>query len=247
MHHQKGYYYYITKKVEGLVALVRLFRYFCNEPFNGIVMGYVEKNLLKGEEIKYTASIHWAAFLPGIFWTIIAIIATASFTGEWTIVTILLWLFAAFRFIKGFFLKLFSECVLTTTRIIYKYGWISRQTVELQLTKCEGVSVEQGVIGRMLNFGTVIVTTGGPTNRFSIIADPITFRNYINEQIDIVHSSHTEKKSSADKPTATETKQTNQQKKSTAEEIKELSDLLKQGLITEDEFKTMKSKVINRE
>ena len=141
------------------------------------------------------------------------------------------------------FYKLFTEFILTNTRIIYKYGFISRQTLELQLNKCEGVSVDQGILGRMLNFGSVYVTTGGPTSRFSVVADPVTFRNYINEQIDIVHSTEKEAKNS---PLNVADTKPVQQPKSTMEEIKELSELMKQGLITEEEFRAMKDKIINR-
>ena len=206
-------------------------------------MGYVEDNLLKGEEIKYTAHVHWAAFLPSLFWTILAIIATFSLGSDVRIVAVILWIIAAFRYVKGLFYKLFTEFILTNTRIIYKYGFISRQTLELQLNKCEGVSVDQGILGRMLNFGSVYVTTGGPTSRFSVVADPVTFRNYINEQIDIVHSTEKEAKNS---PLNVADTKPVQQPKSTMEEIKELSELMKQGLITEEEFRAMKDKIINR-
>ncbi|MBP5487560.1 MAG: PH domain-containing protein [Bacteroidales bacterium] len=209
-------------------------------------MGYVKENLLKGEEIKYTAHIHWAAFLPGIFWSLMAILATIFFGGESGLVFIpvIFWVFAAYRFCKGLFLKLFTECILTSSRIIYKYGFISRQTIELQLSRCEGVSVNQGLLGRILDYGTVVVTTGGPTNRFSVIADPVTFRNYINEQIDIVHTAKNGGVAKTDSLGIADIKPI-QQPKSSAEEIKELSELLKQGLITEEEFKTMKNKIIN--
>ncbi len=208
-------------------------------------MGYVEEHLLKDEEIKYTASIHWAAFLPGIFWTILAIIVTAAFGRDGGFVAILLWLIAAFRFCKGLIYKSYTECVLTNTRIIYHYGFISRQTVELQLTKCEGVSVDQGLFGRMLGYGTVVVTTGGPTNSFSVIDDPISFRNAINEQIDVAHSATSNKATNTATPSVSETKP-NQQQVSATDELLKLSDLLNKGLITEEEFKTMKSKIINQ-
>lgn len=208
-------------------------------------MGNINNQLLKEEEIKYSASIHWAAFLPGIFWTLIALLATQFFAGgEFPYITIIFWAWAAYRFIKGLFYKTFTECILTNTRIIYKFGFISRQMIELQLNKCEGVSIDQGLLGRILNYGTVIVTTGGPTNRFHVIADPISFKNIINEQIDLVHSGNPNKKDASANPISIGNN-TVQPQKSTAEEIKELSDLMKQGLITEEEFNTMKSKIIN--
>lgn len=38
-------------------------------------------------------------------------------------------------------------------------------------------------MGRILGFGSIVVTTGGATNRFNFIANPMKFRNEINAQI----------------------------------------------------------------
>ena len=204
-------------------------------------MGYVEKNLLKDEVIKYEAFIHWAAFLlPGIFWSLIALIGSSlSDDEDYVIVIIILWVFAAFRLCKGLIYKFSTECVLTNSRLVFKFGFISRQATELQLIKCEGASVYQSMLGRLLGYGTIAVTTGGVTNKVAYVANPIAFRNCINEQIDLVHAATSSHDSVVDAAPI-------QSKKSVVEEIKELSELLKQGVITEEEFKTMKSKIINR-
>ena len=52
------------------------------------------------------------------------------------------------------------------------------------LQKCEGVMVEQSIMGRILNYGTVIVTTGEATNNYSYIRNPFGFSTAINQQID---------------------------------------------------------------
>ena len=55
---------------------------------------------------------------------------------------------------------------------------------ELMLRKCEGIQVEQSILRRILNYGTLLVTTGEVTNRYKKIKDPVTFSTRINEQID---------------------------------------------------------------
>ena len=51
-----------------------------------------------------------------------------------------------------------SEFAVTTSRLIMKVGLISRYTTELLLAKVESIGIQQGLIGRMLGFGDLIVT-----------------------------------------------------------------------------------------
>ena len=76
-----------------------------------------------------------------------------------------------------------SEFAVTTKRIIIKVGLIRRRTLELLLTKVETVGVDQSIPGRVLGFGTILVTgTGGTKEPFSNIADPMEFRRHVQEQ-----------------------------------------------------------------
>lgn len=69
------------------------------------------------------------------------------------------------------------ELAVTTRRIIVKHGFIRRQTMEMNLGKVESLQVEQGVLGRMFNFGTLIIAgTGSSHTPLSGIADPLGFR-----------------------------------------------------------------------
>ncbi|WP_244437312.1 PH domain-containing protein [Bacteroides reticulotermitis] len=64
-----------------------------------------------------------------------------------------------------------------------KTGIISRCAVDLILAKCEGLHIRQSVLGRIFNFGTITVTTGGVTSSYPYIADPLAFRREVNTQI----------------------------------------------------------------
>ncbi|HHM12059.1 MAG TPA: PH domain-containing protein, partial [Planctomycetaceae bacterium] len=86
--------------------------------------------------------------------------------------------------IKALIVFLTTECVLTDRRVLAKTGLISRESIELLLTKVEGLQVKQGLLGRIFNFGSVIITgTGGSTSPFSGIAQPLDFRKRVQEQI----------------------------------------------------------------
>jgi uncharacterized membrane protein YdbT with pleckstrin-like domain len=78
-----------------------------------------------------------------------------------------------------------TEIAITNKRIIAKFGFISRSTIEINLPKVESVQVDQGVMGRMLNYGTIIVAGAGTPN-LSIpgAAHPLEFRKHFMEATD---------------------------------------------------------------
>ncbi len=77
------------------------------------------------------------------------------------------------------------ELAVTTKRIIVKHGFISRQTVEINLDKVESIQVEQGLLGRLLNFGTLIVSGTGTSHApLTGIAEPMGFRKAFVEAQD---------------------------------------------------------------
>ena len=73
--------------------------------------------------------------------------------------------------------------MLSQTRSHSKIRYFKPGCLELVLNKCEGIRINQSLMGRMLGFGSIVVTTGGVTNKFDFITNPIKFRNEINEQI----------------------------------------------------------------
>jgi uncharacterized membrane protein YdbT with pleckstrin-like domain len=77
------------------------------------------------------------------------------------------------------------ELAVTSKRVIVKHGFISRQTVEMNLSKVESILVEQGALGRMFNFGTLIVSGTGTSHAPMVgIADPMGFRRAFIEAQD---------------------------------------------------------------
>ena len=147
-------------------------------------MNYTNRNLLPNEEVRYKANLHWILFVPTIIWVVLGYCFENSGV---------LWVFiilAIFSFFRALFRKLGSEFVLTNKRVVLRQGIISRKTIEVLLAKCEGISVNQGIVGRILGFGTLVVTSGGATSHFDFVKNPVEFRNRVNAEIDAFYSRH---------------------------------------------------------
>ena len=66
-----------------------------------------------------------------------------------------------------------SEFAVTNKRVVIKVGFINRKTLEMVLTKVETIRVDQSILGRVLNYGTIVVTgTGGTNEPFSVDSKP---------------------------------------------------------------------------
>ena len=70
-----------------------------------------------------------------------------------------------------------TELAVTTKRVIVKHGFIRRQTVEINLNKVESIQVDQGVLGRLFNFGTLVISGTGTSHApIAGISEPMGFR-----------------------------------------------------------------------
>ena len=119
-------------------------------------MGYVEENLIAGEQVTYRAELHWVVFV--------------SLKALLTL------------FILPLAARATSEFAVTNRRVIIKVGLISRRTVELKLEKIESIGVDQTIMGRIFGYGTITVKgTGGTSEPFSGIARPLAFRKAVDE------------------------------------------------------------------
>lgn len=120
---------------------------------------YISQTLIEGEKVTYEAKLHWVIFI------------------SWHSIFTL--------FLHPVLERLSSEFAVTNKRVIWKQGIIRRMTGEMTLGKIENVQVEQGVVGRILNYGTVaLVGTGGTRESFDLISAPLRFRKAILQEQD---------------------------------------------------------------
>ncbi|SFZ73653.1 PH domain-containing protein [Chitinimonas taiwanensis] len=75
-----------------------------------------------------------------------------------------------------------TELAITNKRVIAKFGFISRSTVELNINKIESLQVHQTLLGRLFNFGSLVIAGAGePQAPIPGIARPLEFRRYFME------------------------------------------------------------------
>ncbi len=78
-----------------------------------------------------------------------------------------------------------TEVAITNRRVIVKFGFISRRTVELNIHKVETVQVDQSMLGRLFDFGTLVISGAGTVQEPIVgIAKPMAFRKAFMEAQD---------------------------------------------------------------
>lgn len=149
-------------------------------------MNYIETNLQPGEEIKYVAKLHFFLFMQPV---ILLLIGAFLLTAPKDVLPViyyaglLMLFFGLVSLVQRVLVKIGSAYAVTNKRVVLKTGVISRRAVELVLAKCEGLHINQSILGRIFGFGTITVTTGGVTSSYPYIANPLAFRREINTQI----------------------------------------------------------------
>jgi uncharacterized membrane protein YdbT with pleckstrin-like domain len=79
-----------------------------------------------------------------------------------------------------------SEYFISNKRIYYKYGWISRVANDIKMGWVTNTSIRQGVVGRLLNFGDVLITTPGTytgTSMFRGVSNPMMIKGLIENRL----------------------------------------------------------------
>ena len=151
-------------------------------------MAYYTKVLRPGEVVHHLGRQHWIIY-SSAFWLIVLAVAfliadaaVPPYPADFllTLAAGIAFVFAIFSGIMAWIGRISTEIVVTDLRVIYKVGIIRRRTVEMNISKIETVDVDQGILGRMLGFGTVIIRgTGAGFEPLRRVEDPVALRNAI--------------------------------------------------------------------
>lgn len=111
---------------------------------------------------------------------IVAVIALSVLGPLGLIVFILCGLAAVAAAIKEWLQQWVTEIVVTDRRVIYKTGLIQRHTAEMNMDKVESVIVDQSILGRLLDYGSIHIRgTGVGLEHLHYISSPVSLRNTI--------------------------------------------------------------------
>ena len=132
---------------------------------------YVDSVLIKDEVVMYRGHLTVWAFFWWIFLGLLLLVAFGLGLRLW------LWAWLIYRS---------TELAVTNKRIIVKSGLIQRNTTEMFLEKVESIQVDQGVLGRIFDFGSITISgTGGDKSPIKDVAQPLEFRKAFMTAVDV--------------------------------------------------------------
>lgn len=143
-------------------------------------MDYIDENLLTGEDVVYRAKLHPIIFAPGTSVVLLGIIIAlaSSYQSIGLVVGVIGVLMGAAELVR----YNYSEFAVTNRRVIAKFGAFNRRSLELQLSKIEGIDVHQTPLGQIFDYGTIGVRgIGGTEELFPAISAPLELRKRIQE------------------------------------------------------------------
>jgi uncharacterized membrane protein YdbT with pleckstrin-like domain len=145
-------------------------------------MNYIDKILLSDEKLIYRSHPHWIIFFRPVISLLLAICA---FYWGLILMADLAGLITLLSCLSALMVYYTSEFGITNQRVIIKLGFIRRYSFESALNRIEAVEVEQSVLGRLLDYGTIRIRgVGGSAELFPAVPNPLLFRHKVQTQIE---------------------------------------------------------------
>ncbi len=153
-------------------------------------MTYTEKVLQPGETVRFHSRIHWIIYVPGIVLIVLGFAVgillqrfgpvTDSGNVPSLIAIAVGVVFGLLSVLRAWWRRLTTEVTVTENRIVYKRGFIRRHTFEMNMNKVESVHVNQSVLGRIFDYGDILIRgTGSSFEPLHMISRPLEFRNFV--------------------------------------------------------------------
>jgi membrane protein YdbS with pleckstrin-like domain len=154
-------------------------------------MSYAEKNLVDGEHVAHRARYHWVVYRSSLFLMLLAVVlagvagyawrmSPSQGTARWIGLAALACGAVAGLIAVATRIRISAdEFAVTNRRVIRKVGLLSREIEQAPLDKIQDITVDQGLLGRLLGFGTVTLETASERGSlvFRTIAQPEAMRN----------------------------------------------------------------------
>jgi uncharacterized membrane protein YdbT with pleckstrin-like domain len=133
-----------------------------------------------------------------------------------------------------------THFVVTNERLVFRSGVLAKQGRDIPLDRVNDVASSQSLFERLLGSGDLLIESAGERGQqtFSNIAHPDAVQQEIYRQIEI-NETRTARKMGV-------TISANSTGQTVVEEISALADLRDRGAISEDEYQTKKSELLQR-
>jgi uncharacterized membrane protein YdbT with pleckstrin-like domain len=203
-------------------------------------MAFPKKYLNDGEEIILDLRPHWF-FLFGPAVALIGALALAIWVGsgdpeDWLLFPVLAIAVVALLFFLARLAQwMTTDLVLTTDRLIYRKGVVSRHGREIPLERINDVSFTQTLFQRMLRAGDVLIESGGERGQssFGHFGDPQGIQNEVHRAIEAASARDADRMAG-------------RRELSPLEQLEKLEELRQRGVISQAEFDVKKQNLLDR-
>jgi uncharacterized membrane protein YdbT with pleckstrin-like domain len=218
-------------------------------------MPYPRRLLNEGEDIALDLTPHWWFFAKHIVTGVPLLVLFALILGTagdtqrnllwvWLVVAIGWGVWLAFRYVNWYF----THFVVTSDRVIFRTGVVSKRGVEIPLDRINNINFHQGIFERVIGAGDLDIESAGKDGQshFTDIRHPDGVQQEIYRQAE----ANARKRASwsgggrAAAPTAAPAPAAAE--KSIPEQIEQLASLRDRGIISAAEFETKKAQLLER-
>lgn len=214
----------------------------------------MKTQLKENEELVIIIRKHWFVLLRPILGTLLLLIiaVVAAVAGSYTefanilligagitIAIIVLW------FIYRVLDRNKNLWAVTNIRVIDEYGVFTNNSKETPLDKINNISYRQPILGKVFNYGDVQIQSAAESGStiHKMVARPNVLKDTITQYQE--HYRQRQIEEQAQNLANAVSKQSTSSKNSISEEITKLHALKEKGIITEEDFNKMKSKLLN--
>ena len=166
-------------------------------------MSFIKKKLAKPSEVIQTSRMtKWLFFNEAVYMAIAVMITIIGFTWKSNVnreidfgfVTLpLLAIAGIVAIVLVLVLCIFewipyitTELALTNARVIGKRGWIAIQVLDTQLQNVDNIQVRFTILGRLFNYGDLVVETRSDKHCYKRIGAPLKFQRAVNSRFEEV-------------------------------------------------------------
>ncbi|MFA5816117.1 MAG: PH domain-containing protein [Bacteroidales bacterium] len=207
----------------------------------------MKTQLKKDEKVILVTKPHWLTlavpFLITLAGSIIGIII-GNYSSR-SIIVLIVFLVVFSYFIYKIIERNNNIWAVTNLRVIDEYGVFSNNSKESPLDKINNVSYQQSFWGKIFGFGNVQIQTAAEigSTTYSTVQNPKKLKDSITHMQE-EYKGYQIRKQAAELASAIVAEQQNN-KMDVPTELERLYDLKQRGIITEEEFNTRKTKILN--
>jgi uncharacterized membrane protein YdbT with pleckstrin-like domain len=201
-------------------------------------MVFPRKFLNEGEEVVLDMRPHWSFFAGPVAvlmaslalsvvvrdrddWIRLPVLALAAVSLAWCLARYARWATTNF--------------VVTTDRLIHRFGVFSKRGQEIPLERLNDVSFRRTLVQRMVGAGDLLIESGGERGQqpFDHIADPERVQNVIHREIEAAQARDADRTAG-------------RHELSPLEQLEKLDELRQRGVISQAEFEAKKAQLLDR-